>query len=80
LAQWLAPREVAERVRRYREIACDAFRRAEDAEDEVTRAEYLSLASRWQVLALEIEHSRGLTFDPPTANEAKAVRNISRSS
>ena len=41
-------------------MAAEAFERAEAAKDESMRAGYLSLASDWQVLALEIEHSLGL--------------------
>ena len=56
----LASLPAAERARRYRDIACDAFERAASAQDETTRAGYLSLASGWQVLALQVEHSIGL--------------------
>jgi hypothetical protein len=48
-------------------MAAEAFERAEAATDESMRAGYLSLASDWQVLALEIEHSSGLTGPRNTA-------------
>jgi hypothetical protein len=57
----------AERARRYRELATAAFTRAAAARDESMRKEYLSLASAWQVLAIEIEHMFGLV-PPPVAH------------
>ena len=55
--QLLAVLPAGERVRRYREMAAYALERAADARSARMRAEYLTLASSWQVLALEIEHS-----------------------
>ena len=60
MGRQLARLPAGERVRRYREMAAEAFEHAEAAKDESMRAGYLSLASDWQVLALEIEHSLGL--------------------
>jgi hypothetical protein len=51
---------VAERAQRYRQLASEAFLLAEITRDCVLRASYLSLASGWHALALEIEHSNGL--------------------
>jgi hypothetical protein len=58
--QRLAALPAGDRARRYREMAGEAFQHASDAQSEVLRAEYLSLASSWQVLAIEIEHATGL--------------------
>ncbi len=68
----LASLPPAERARRYREIARDVFQRAANTQDDTMRAGYLSLASGWQVLALEIEHSLG--FDDPRVRPRRAVR------
>lgn len=65
LGQLLAALPAAERAQRYREIARDAFQRSETAQDETMRAGYLSLASGWQVLALEIEHSMAFSTRLP---------------
>ena len=60
MKQSLAALPAGERARRYREMAVEAFQHATDAQSETVRAEYLSLASSWQVLAIEIEHMTGL--------------------
>ena len=49
-----------ERVRRYRQMAAEAFELAASSHDLALKAGHLSLASGWQVLAIEIEHAHGL--------------------
>lgn len=72
MGQLLATLPAGERVKRYREIAAVAFQRAASAHSETLRTEYLSLASAWQVLAIEIEHMSGLAWPniqtPPEAD------------
>jgi hypothetical protein len=53
-----------ERVRRYRQMAAEAFRLAASTHDMALKAGHLSLASGWQVLAIEIEHTHGLATRP----------------
>lgn len=79
MKQLLAVLPAGERVRRYREMAAFALQRAADAQSARMRAEYLTLASSWQVLALEIEHSTGLATvsndddpDDPNLSASKA--------
>jgi hypothetical protein len=64
--QLLAVLPAGERVRRYREMAAFALERAAESHSARMRAEYLTLASSWQVLALEIEHSTGFA---PVSND-----------
>ena len=66
----LAAMPPAERVRRYRQMAAEAFRLAASTQDMALKAGHLSLASGWQVLAIEIEHTHGLAT-PPERREAK---------
>ena len=54
----------AERAECYRQFARSAVRKAQAVTDEEYRAEYLTMASGWHSLALEIE--RSLEFDPDT--------------
>jgi hypothetical protein len=60
MGRLLASLPAGERVRRYREIAAEAFRHAAEVENADLRAEYLSLASAWQGLAIQIAHMTGL--------------------
>ncbi|HUO93433.1 MAG TPA: hypothetical protein VMU22_10950 [Rhizomicrobium sp.] len=65
----LAVLPAGERVRRYREMAAFALQRAAEARSARMRTEYLTLASSWQVMAIEIEHTSGLTATQPVSND-----------
>lgn len=46
-----------ERAERYRRLASEAFKHAEESKDDELRSGYLSLASGWHSLASELERS-----------------------
>jgi hypothetical protein len=79
--QLLAALPAGERVRRYREMAAFALQRAAESRSARMRAEYLTLASSWQVLALEIEHATGLSNvsndDDPDGSDLSVSRSDS---
>lgn len=60
-----------DRVSRYRQMASEVFGLAETTHDASLRAGFFALASGWHDLALELEHSRGLTGEdlPETTDE-----------
>lgn len=71
----LAAMPPEERVRRYRQMAAEAFRLAASTHDMALKAGHLSLASGWQVLAIEIEHTHGLaTFPDRKKNKEERTR------
>ena len=68
----LAALPPVERARRYREFANKAMQKAQGAGDDEQRMEYLTMASGWHSLALEIERSAGIEPQegpPPPAEE-----------
>jgi hypothetical protein len=73
----LAAMPPEERARRYRQMAADAFRLAASTNDMALKAGHLSLASGWQVLAIEIEHTHGLAV-PADRKATKQDRTIPR--
>jgi hypothetical protein len=70
----LAAMPPEERVRRYRQMAAEAFRLAASTQDMALKAGHLSLASGWQVLAIEIEHAHGLGERPSRGDAKKEPR------
>jgi hypothetical protein len=74
LGRLLATLPAGERVKRYREIAAEAFRHAATTKDEVLKAEYLTLASLWQVLAIELEHSSGIDRSDLDFSESEGAK------
>lgn len=70
MRQALAALPAGERARRYRQRAVEAFQHATDTQSESLRAEYLSLASCWQVLAIEIEQTNGFAT-PANSDDAE---------
>lgn len=61
-----------DRIFRYRQLATEVFSLAETTQDTSMRAGFFALASGWHDLALELEHSQGLTGENPleTGEEA----------
>jgi hypothetical protein len=54
----------------YREFAQDCLRWAAETKSESHRQTLLDMAKTWMQAALEIEHSLGLTSDPPIPTSA----------
>ena len=46
---------IDERVQQYREMADATFLKAQKTDDQIVRAQYLDLATRWHALAQQLE-------------------------
>lgn len=65
------PMSLKNRVLHYRQLAAEVFGLAESSQDAVARADFFSLARGWHDLALELEHSQGLTGEKPSETTDK---------